>query len=60
MECVVSAVVEKRLGALSVAAEFLRRLDVASAGMLEGAATAGGLPLRQMINANAWDASDYP
>lgn len=29
MECVVSAVVEKRLGALPVAAEFLRRLDVA-------------------------------
>ena len=29
MECVVSAVVEKRLGALPVAAGFLRRLDVA-------------------------------
>ncbi|MFJ8027961.1 IS1634 family transposase [Streptomyces sp. NPDC096311] len=29
MECVVSAVVEKRLGALPVAAEFLRRLDLA-------------------------------
>jgi hypothetical protein len=29
MECVVSAVVEKSLGALPVAAEFLRRLDVA-------------------------------
>ncbi|WP_364709156.1 DUF4277 domain-containing protein [Streptomyces ossamyceticus] len=29
MECVVSAVVEKRLGSLPVAAEFLRRLDVA-------------------------------
>lgn len=29
MECVVTSVVEKRLGALPVAAEFLRRLDVA-------------------------------
>ncbi|MCX4404242.1 hypothetical protein OG840_21655 [Streptomyces sp. NBC_01764] len=29
MECVVSAVVENRLGAPPVAAEFLRRLDVA-------------------------------
>ena len=29
MECVVRAVVEKRLGAPPVAAEFLRRLDVA-------------------------------
>jgi transposase len=29
MECVVSAVMEKRLGTLPVAAEFLRRLDVA-------------------------------
>ncbi|WP_206306827.1 IS1634 family transposase [Streptomyces sp. F001] len=29
MNCVVSAVVEKRLGALPVAAEFLRRLDLA-------------------------------
>lgn len=29
MECVVSAVVEKRLGALPVAAEFSRRLDMA-------------------------------
>jgi transposase len=28
MECVVSSVVEKRLGALPVAAEFLRRLDL--------------------------------
>src|SRR4051794_13324140 len=29
MECVVTSVVERRLGALPVAAEFLRRLDVA-------------------------------
>nr|WTB28824.1 IS1634 family transposase [Streptomyces sp. NBC_00830]WTB28847.1 IS1634 family transposase [Streptomyces sp. NBC_00830]WTB28885.1 IS1634 family transposase [Streptomyces sp. NBC_00830]WTB34368.1 IS1634 family transposase [Streptomyces sp. NBC_00830] len=29
LECVVTSVVEKRLGALPVAAEFLRRLDVA-------------------------------
>ena len=29
MECVVSAVLEKRLGALPVAAEFSRRLDMA-------------------------------
>ena len=29
MECVIESVVTKRLGALPVAAEFLRRLDVA-------------------------------
>ncbi|MFJ9445893.1 IS1634 family transposase [Kitasatospora sp. NPDC101235] len=34
LECVVTSVVEKRLGALPVAAEFLRRLDVA--GIVDG------------------------